>query len=283
MSWLLFVDESGQDRRFSPYEVLAGIAVEDRQLWPLIRQLTDLQTHHFGLTRFREFQDEAKATKLLKRKTFRLASQMPPIGQQERTALARAAFQDGANATREQLTALGQAKIAYCIQALRICHGHGCRAFASIVPKDAERPTDDFLRKDYSFLFERFYHFLNNPGGGSQGIVVFDELEKTQSHILINQMHEYFIRTNNGRTRSRLIIPEPLFVHSDLTTMVQMADIVAYVISWGVRLSRMSEPARDELQPIVGEVLRLRYRHETPGGDRVWGFKLIPSLMPAER
>ncbi|WP_169789304.1 DUF3800 domain-containing protein [Skermanella aerolata] len=33
--------------------------------------------------------------------------------------------------------------------------------------------------------------------------------------------------------RSRLTISQPLFVHSNSTTMVQMADIFAYVISWG--------------------------------------------------
>lgn len=32
MSYLLFIDESGQDRRDSPYEVLAGISLEDRDL-----------------------------------------------------------------------------------------------------------------------------------------------------------------------------------------------------------------------------------------------------------
>jgi len=36
MSFLLFIDESGQDRRDSPCEVLAGIAIEDRDLWNLI-------------------------------------------------------------------------------------------------------------------------------------------------------------------------------------------------------------------------------------------------------
>ena len=29
MAFFLFIDESGQDRRNSPYEVLAGVAVED--------------------------------------------------------------------------------------------------------------------------------------------------------------------------------------------------------------------------------------------------------------
>ncbi|WP_407947349.1 hypothetical protein [Phaeovulum veldkampii] len=43
------MDESGQDRRNSPYEVLAGIAIEDRQIWPLICQISDAQQHFFGM------------------------------------------------------------------------------------------------------------------------------------------------------------------------------------------------------------------------------------------
>ncbi len=63
------------------------------------------------------------------------------------------------------------------------------------------------------------------------GIVVFDELEKSQSHVLINQMAEYFVRTANGRLRASRILPEPLFVHGELTSLVQVADIAVYVIS----------------------------------------------------
>ncbi|MGC8475353.1 MAG: hypothetical protein ACP5NP_03270 [Acetobacteraceae bacterium] len=33
---MLFIDETGHDRKASPYEVLAGIAVRDRDLWPMI-------------------------------------------------------------------------------------------------------------------------------------------------------------------------------------------------------------------------------------------------------
>ena len=49
------------------------------------------------------------------------------------------------------------------------------------------------------------------------GYLVFDERDKSESHLLLRQVGQYFIKTKNGRTRSRLIIPEPFFVHSDLT------------------------------------------------------------------
>lgn len=48
MAWFLFIDESGQDRGASPYEVLAGIAVEDRAIWNLIVDVHDAEEHFFG-------------------------------------------------------------------------------------------------------------------------------------------------------------------------------------------------------------------------------------------
>ena len=37
MSYLLFMDESGHDRRNLPYEVRGGIALEDGKIWPFAR------------------------------------------------------------------------------------------------------------------------------------------------------------------------------------------------------------------------------------------------------
>jgi hypothetical protein len=36
MAHFMFVDESGQDHKESPYEVLAGVAIHDSALWNLI-------------------------------------------------------------------------------------------------------------------------------------------------------------------------------------------------------------------------------------------------------
>ena len=116
----------------------------------------------------------------------------------------------------------------------------------------------------------------------------FDELEKSKSHLLIDQMHRYFAQTAVGRHRASRIIPEPFFVHSDLTTGVQIADLVAYVISWGFRMSRMSKPAREELSPFANQIARLRYRavRERLGNPEfeIWSFAHITDLRTqAER
>ncbi len=284
MGWFLFVDESGQDGRSSPYEVLAGVAVEDREMWRLIQALKQSQDTHFGMRLFDAYGAEAKGLKLLKKKVFKHANQKPALPAADCRALAHAALTDGGAISGDQLTALGQAKLSYVADALRLCAKHRTVAFASIIPNDIVRPDYDFLRKDYTFLFERFFHFLNGQPDNPKpmGTVIFDEIEKTQSQILIEQMEKYFLQTAKGKTRSRLIVPEPLFVHSDLTTMIQMADLVAYIVSWGVRLTGgtrpMTKPRREELDSLARQVRGLRYHATTPGGHDTWGFTTIGEL-----
>ncbi|MUM78840.1 DUF3800 domain-containing protein [Pseudodesulfovibrio sp. F-1] len=278
MSYLLFIDESGQDRRDSPYEVLAGVAIEDKKIWPLVQCINSIQEDCFGVQRYREFRSEAKGTKILKRKTFKQAATYPPIANPDRKNLACAMLADGTRPAPMKLAALAQAKIAYVEKVFEECLRYDCRAFSSIVPQNAARPEGDaFLRKDYTYLFERFAHMLNQNGGQS-GIIVFDELDKSQSHLLINQMENYFLKTQKGQSRAKVIVPEPLFVHSDLTTMVQVVDLIAYVVAWGVRLKGMQEAPRGELDALASQVLKLRYYHRTPGGFDKWGFKLIEDL-----
>lgn len=284
MSWAFFIDESGQDQRASPYEVLAAVAVEDRRIWPLIRQISDAQEPFFGMRLFEAYGREAKAQKLLNTKTFRLAAQAEPIPHDRRTQLARELLIDGSVVSRDRLTALAQAKIGYVNFVLRLARTHGAQVFATIVPRQAPRPKDAAaLRKDYAYLFERMYYFLNGLPGDPMGFLVFDELDRSASHLLLEQVSGYFIRTANGRSRSRLIVPEPLFVHSDLTSLVQLADLVAYVVSWGVRLRGMTEPRRDELHEIADRVLDLRFSRTLDSGERQWGFKIINDLRPAAR
>jgi len=174
LAYFLFIDESGQDRRESPYEVLAGVAIEDRDLWNLVQTIQEAEIRLFG-GRYSGGSRELKAKKLLKRKVFRHAGQM-----------------DG-----------------------------------------------------------------------------------------------YFKRTAKGKARARQIIPEPFFVHSELTTGVQIADLVAYTISWGFRLKGMTEPRREELAELVNRVSEMRYRAVREVADNadfsIWSFSLIDDLRARDR
>jgi len=290
LTYFLFIDESGQDRRESPFEVLAGIAVRDSELWNLIQRIHGLEKDIFGM-RISEGALELKAKKLLKKKTFRLARQSRPLEIENRTELVRSCLAKGRSldpavrksVKRIELTALGQAKIAFVSGVLELCAQHRGHVFASIVDNSAARPLDgNFLRKDYAFLFERFYYYLEDKPSEPMGVVVFDELEKSRCHLLVNQMEAYFLKTEKGRMRSSRIIPEPFFVHSDLTTLIQISDLVAYITSWGVQVGTMPEPVRPELKTLADQVCQLRYKTTRQVNEQedfvIWSFAIIDDL-----
>ena len=74
-------------------------------------------------------------------------------------------------------------------------------------------------------------------------------------------------------------------MHSDLTTCIQVADLVAYTISWNVRVADMSMPKRHELDDLGQAILDLRHRAIReragyPDGFVVWSFAVIDDLRP---
>ena len=255
--------------------------MRDGDVWKLIEAITAIEVQRFG-RRYRRHHGELKARKILKRKVFRQAAQFPTLPEDEQRVLAQERLAAGAVANRKQITGLAQAKLAFVREVLELCERFDCRAFASLVSRDAPRPTTQVLRKDYAFLFERFFYFLEDLDATMQGAVVFDELEKSQAHILIGQMEEYFLRTQRGLQRSQQVIPEPFFVHSDLTSLVQVADLIAYVVAWGFRLDAADAPGREELDGYVEQISRLRYvaRRRILGRNnfRVHSFVVIDDL-----
>jgi len=134
------------------------------------------------------------------------------------------------------------------LRVLELCSSYRVKTFAALVHINAPRAADPkLLRRDYAFLFQRFYYYLEDRSASEMGLVVFDELEKAQSRILIHQMERYFLETEKGYQRISRIVPEPFFVHSDLTTAVQLGDIVAYCLNWGTRLNKITVPVRKDL------------------------------------
>lgn len=281
MAYFLFIDESGHDRKKSPYEVLAGVVVHDEDLWNLINALHDAEIKCFG-TRYTKGSAELKGLKLLKTKVFHHAALNVQFEEKDIPSLAKFSLENGDKSEIIHLKALALAKLNYVQRVFEICNQFRCKAFASIVEPEAIGTKSEGLRKDYGYLFERFYYFLEDKKRNEQGIIVFDELEKSRSHILIDQAHTYFKSTATGKLRSNLIIPEPFFVHSDLTTGVQIADLIAYVISWGFRTPQMKKPARTELQDFAKQVSSLRYcttRDKNGESDfKIWSFAHIQDL-----
>lgn len=253
MAHFLFVDESGHDQTATPHEVLAGFCIRDATLWKFVQDVHALELASFG-THFQAEGREIKGKKLLKRKVFRQATEIDQLPAEDRVALAKQCLESPERAGPRERGALAQAKLVFVDQLLDLWGRFNCHLFASVVLRGAPRPDEPgALRKDYCYLFERFSYFLEDKRREA-GIIVFDELEKTKSHILLTQMNSYFKTTFKGRSRSEVIVPEPFFVHSDLTTGVQMADLAAYLIAWSFRFKAGTAIERPELTRYLRKV-----------------------------
>jgi hypothetical protein len=286
---LLFLDESGTDHKEAPYEVLAGIAVREHDLWNLIQAIRSAERSCFG-TVLSATNVEIKGNKLLKTKVFRLAGQSPPIDPERRMTLARSFLRRGGDeecgsATREEFTAYGQACLSFVEEVFALCARFGVRIFAAMVEPKAPQPMGTLLRKDYSYLFERFFYYLEDRSAEEMGLLVFNERERGLCKRLASQMSEYFETTHYGLVRSARIVPEPFFVHSDLTTAVQVADLAAYSLNWGLRLNRMDHPVRDDMERFGALAFDLRYVGQRPSENAsqvrpMYGIFYVDDLRP---
>jgi hypothetical protein len=296
---LFFVDESGHHESGTPYEVLAGVAIAEDNLWNFVKAIRSAEREHFGGYLRNLLSEETKARKLLKTKRFKTANRSVQIDPNELPGLANALLVKGKAARAQGSAESGgtmREMVAYSRQALNYVHAvldiaasFSVQVFASLVDQNAPRPAPGVLRKDYVYLFERYFFYLETLPPRERGLVVFDELEKSQAHGLLQQMAAYFLGTQTGQYRSSRIVPEPFFVHSDLTTGVFLADLTAYILGWGWRLNRMTAPARRELQPYAAKLHDMQFHGEKPkpDGSGVWqlhGITFIDDLRgQAER
>jgi hypothetical protein len=265
---LLFIDESGHDHKEAPYEVLAGVAIRERDLWNLIQAIRNAELEFFGM-HMAEVGLELKGRKLLKRKIVRLAGEGPAMAADERRHLVQNLLKKGwqrsqgqiaEDVTSNELVAYGQAVFEFVRRVFELVAHYNSKVFAGIVSINAHRhAAGSYLRKDYAYLLERFYRYLEMVSADEMGLVVFDELEKAQSRILLGQLEKYFLESEKGYQRSSRIVPEPFFVHSDLTTVVQVADLAAYCLNWGLRLKGMTEPTRPEIEPFARMVYDMKF------------------------
>ena len=279
---LLFVDESGHDRKEMPCEVLAGVAIAEDSLWNLIRAIRAAEREHFGDYLRVLLSEETKAKHLLKTKRFKIAAKPLELAPDDQAKLAhsllvkgkeaRAKKQSGSGETYPEMVAYSRAVLDFVHHVLDLAASYSVQVFASVVDTAAPQPAAGHLRKDYVYLFERYFYFLETLSPRERGLIVFDELDKARSHVLLNQMAAYFLGTSTGRYRSSRIVPEPFFVHSELTTGVFLADLAAYILGWGWRLNKMPQPARKELRPYAAKLHDMQFHGDKPkpSGDGVW-------------
>lgn len=249
MSWLFFLDESGHDHKVMPYEVRGGVAIHVSQLWPFIRAMQRLELDCFGC-QLGLYKKEIKGSNLLDRKRFRLANQDARMSPEERRKHCRSFLTKGLERqtpTRNEFTAYGQACLEMASGMFQLLCDHKAVLMAAAIPRDVKRPAtteaEEYLRKDHVFLFERYFYLLDEKR--EHGIVVMDEVDKTEDRRFVRRMERYFTKTNKGRYRTTWIVPTPFFVSSDMTYAVQAADLCIYCVNWGFRLELIGMDAAE--------------------------------------
>jgi hypothetical protein len=190
----------------------------------------------------------------LDRKRFRFAEQAGPMLDEARRKHCRAFLTKGLEKktpNREESTAYGQACLDMGRGIMELLRDHEAVLFAAAIPrsvaKPATREAKDYLRKDQVFVLERFFYFLESRR--EHGLLVMDEVEKTEDRRFVGRLQRYFTKTNTGRYRTTWIVPTPFFVASDMTYPVQVADVCIYCVNWGFRRPSigMDAPKREEI------------------------------------
>lgn len=285
MACFLFVNSSGRQGAPSPYEVLAGVLVQERDVWNLSQAMVDAEVRHFG-RRFSPDWTPPRARQLLKPKVFRQVGRVQALPVEQRRELARSCLEAREQAGVTMQAALAQAKLAYVGDILELAARYRCKYLASIVGKNAPRPQAGQLRKDFAYLFERFFYSLDDTATQPLGLIVDGFRSGALGRQLRVQMDRYFRATLKGRQRASLVLPEPVQVGGDLTSMVALAGLVAYITSWAFRTKELGEPARYQLGPFKEQVRALRYRAVRDIGDNpnfvIWGFAVIPDVRMRE-
>ncbi len=286
MSYLLFMDESGHDHRTMPYEVRGGIALHATKLWPFVQAMRSLEESAFG-DQLQRYKVEIKGHGLLDKHRFKWANQtglMEDVARRKHAVAFLNRGQEKQSPTRDEFTAYGQACLMMARGIFELLTSHHAVLFAVAIPRSVKKPVtyeaEEYLRKDHVFLLERYFYFLEMRN--EAGLLVLDETDKTEDRNFVRRLERYFTRTQTGRYRAARIVPTPFFVSSDMTSLVQAADVCIYSLNWGFRLpsSGMNAPVREEIAAeFFPWIRRLRFEmqvEDETGPYLVYGITYVP-------
>ena len=282
MTYLLFLDESGHDHKVVPYEVRGGVTLHSSRLWPFIQAMRSCEEAAFG-TVLGRYGIEIKGAKLLARKCFKWFNQRQPFDDEARRKYATSFLERGVRREKPhafEFAAYGQACIKFADAIFRLLREHEAKVFACMIPREVRRPDSyeakEFLRKDHVFLLERFFYFLEEQQ--EDGLLIFDQSDKTLDREFVRRVTRYFVRSYKGCYRSGRVVPVPLFVSSDMAYGIQAADVVIYAVNWGYRRDTWEAPgeSREEVGKQFGpwlNALQFRGRIQRKGKTRcVYGI-----------
>lgn len=153
---------------------------------------------------------------------------------------------------------------------------HAMRIFAVVVDKRHLRDYMDqekLHRKAYELLIERVEWFMKKEHGRHKALMVVDDTSR-QMNTSLAMKHSFFQRegTSSG-SRIGHIVELPMFVASELSNGVQLADLCAYNVYRAFMDEDLTYPFFERMQDSL-------YRADDRDGPQVEGLKVFPDDSP---
>lgn len=149
---------------------------------------------------------------------------------------------------------------------------HHIKLFAVVIDKsrlDAYMDQIRIHRKAWELLCERIENFMREDHNRHNAIMVSDDMSRQENRSLAMK-HSYLLET---RTSSGLplkhIVEMPLFVRSELSEGVQLADLCAYNFYSAYQYRDFSKPAFNRILPYL-------YTSRNTPGHKIDGLKIFP-------
>ena len=123
--------------------------------------------------------------------------------------------------------------------------------------------------KAWELLCERIEHYMREKHRKHRAIIIVDDVSPQENASLASK-HAYFLeRQTSANVPLRRIVEMPLFVRSELSEGVQLADLCAYNVYNSASYNKPDYPFFERMLPYY-------YNSGNTVGDKVDGLKVFP-------
>lgn len=127
--------------------------------------------------------------------------------------------------------------------------------------------------KAWEFLCERVEMYMAREHPRHQAVMVADDMGKQENCALAMRHARFLERATTANRWLHHVVEMPLFVRSELSEGVQLADICGYAV---YRALRDGDIRYTYFQPVLDQI----YRARRDNLDRIDGLKIFPATSP---
>ena len=182
--------------------------------------------------------------------------------------------------SRKAILGRWPAKRVYADSVMDLIRNLDVTIFAMVMERP-DRPIyrgDDFLQTQHRWILERVDTLIERKETGRMATVVFDGRSPSENIRLDKCFSSFFFRTAEGRAMTR-IVPGVLFVDSEITPGIKLADFCAYILRvyYEQGLDRQ-EPRGDPYLATIkryADIIRQKTFDWDEDGVRFWGIRTM--------